>query len=134
MPSCDQCGHDELAFAYAPDRSTRGLKVYLCRHCGLVQSLPRIARTGQRDAKAVSGGADWGNVRYGKGFRTAQAMEALGRHADLGAALAVLDVGSNRASFARALLEAAPSAALTAVEPDEPFPARAPGLPRTQGI
>ena len=64
-------------FAYAPERSTRGLKVYLCRHCGLVQSLPRIDRTRQRHAAAVSGGADWGNVRYGKGFRTRQALDAL---------------------------------------------------------
>ena len=44
MSSCDQCGHDNLAVVYAPDRSSRGLKVFLCRHCGLAQSLPRIAR------------------------------------------------------------------------------------------
>jgi SAM-dependent methyltransferase len=39
--------------------------------------------------------------------------------ADLGQPLSVLDVGSNRGSFARALLAAAPSARLTCVEPDE---------------
>ena len=64
---CDFCRPDSLTFAYAPDGSTRGLKVYVCQHCGLVQSAPRIARTKERHSAAVSGGADWGNVRYGKG-------------------------------------------------------------------
>src|ERR1700712_989152 len=91
---CDFCRASSLQFAYAPDGSTRGLKVYVCGQCGLVQSLPRVARTAQRHAAAVSGGADWGNVRYGKGFRTQAAMDAVARHADLAAPLALLDVGS----------------------------------------
>jgi hypothetical protein len=81
--SCELCRHDTLEAIYEPERSTRGLKVYLCRHCGLLQSLPRIDRT-ERAPAAVSGGADWGNVRYGKGFRTATPLStALKRHADL---------------------------------------------------
>ena len=131
MPSCDQCGHDDLAFAYAPERSSRGLKVYICRHCGLVQSLPRIARTKQRDAMAVSGGADWGNVRYGKGFRTRQAMAALAPFVSFGAPLKLLDVGSNRGRFAKAFLDIAPNASLTAVEPDERYADLSADLPRT---
>jgi len=129
---CDFCRSDSLAFAYAPDGSTRGLKVYVCQHCGLVQSAPRIARTKERHAAAVSGGADWGNVRYGKGFRTSQALDALARHADLTAPLALLDVGSNRGSFARAFLEVAPAAKLTALEPDERYADSSADLPRTE--
>jgi SAM-dependent methyltransferase len=128
---CDFCGRGELAFAYLPDGSTRGLKVHVCRHCGLVQSTPRIARTRERHGAAVSGGADWGNVRYGKGFRTGMAMAALSRHADLTSDLMLLDVGSNRGSFARAFLDVAPAAQLTAVEPDERFAASCADLPRT---
>lgn len=134
MPVCDLCGHSDLAFGYAPERSTRGLKVYLCRHCGLVQSLPRIARTGQRDAMAVSSGADWGNVRYGKGFRTTQAMDAIKPFVDFNAPLRLLDVGSNRGRFASAFLEAAPNAAVTAVEPDERYADLSADLPRTKLI
>lgn len=130
--TCDFCRHAALSFAYAPSGSTRGLKVHVCRHCGLVQSTPRIARTKDRHAAAVSGGADWGNVRYGKGFRTRQALEAVARHSDLAAPLALLDVGSNRGSFARAFLEAAPAARLTAVEPDERFADTCADLPRTE--
>lgn len=115
---CELCRRNGLEVVYRPERSTRGLSVYLCRHCGLVQSLPRVDRA-QRASPAVSGGADWGNIRYGKGFRTGHALAVLKRHADFSADLAVLDVGSNRGSFARAFLEAAPNATIVAVEPDE---------------
>ncbi len=74
--ACDFCRRDNLTAVYKPDGTTRGLTVYLCHHCGLVQSAPRIARTAQRHDAAVSGGADWGNVRYGKGFRTQIALDA----------------------------------------------------------
>jgi SAM-dependent methyltransferase len=128
---CDFCRSSKLDPVYKPDGSTRGLTVYLCGHCGLVQSAPRIARTQERHAAAVSGGADWGNVRYGKGFRTSQALDALARHADLSAPLTLLDVGSNRGSFVTAF---AAAAAITAVEPDERYADSSAGLPRTQLI
>ena len=83
---------------YTPERSTRGISVHLCDHCGLLQSLPRIDRA-ERAPASVSSGADWGNVRYGKGFRTQIALDALARHADLNDEIALLDVGSNRGSF-----------------------------------
>jgi len=115
---CDLCRHDELKSVYQPERSTRGITVYLCEYCGLVQSLPRIDRT-QRAPAAVSSGADWGNVRYGKGFRTGIAVDAVARHVDLSRDVSLLDVGSNRGSFAKAFLRAAPNAQIVAVEPDE---------------
>src|SRR3569833_957558 len=130
--ACDFCGSSSLGHPYKPDGSTRGLTVLVCGHCGLVQSTPRIARTKDRHAAAVSGAADWGNVRYGKGFRTQAALDAVARHADLSSPLKLLDVGSNRGSFARAILDAAPDAALTAVEPDERFADSSAGLPRTE--
>ena len=115
---CELCRHDALEPVYQAEHSNRGLKINLCRHCGLVQSLPRIDRAPRRSA-AVSSGADWGNVRYGKGFRTKQALSALQRHMDLSGSLRLLDVGSNRGSFVKAFLENAPEASIVAVEPDE---------------
>jgi SAM-dependent methyltransferase len=132
LPACNLCGQDALSFAYQPDRSPRKLNVYTCRHCGLVQSLPRIDRTTGRQDATVSGGADWGNVRYGKGFRTQAAMDALAPHAKLDQPLALLDVGSNRGRFAKAFLEAAPKAHVTAVEPDERYADSCADLPRTR--
>ncbi len=96
-----------------------------------MQSLPRSERHARAPA-AVSSAADWGNVRYGKGFRTKAAMEALARHADLSADIALLDVGSNRGSFAKAFLAAAPRAELVAVEPDERFADACRELERTE--
>ena len=127
---CELCRRDNLEAIYEPERSTRGLKVYLCRNCGLLQSLPRIDRA-ERAPAAVSGGADWGNVRYGKGFRTTAALSALKRHADFSSRLSLLDVGSNRGSFARAFLETAPAASIVAVEPDERVAAI---LPRARAL
>jgi SAM-dependent methyltransferase len=130
---CELCRRDALRAIYAPERSMRAITVHLCDHCGLLQSLPRADRA-ERALAAVSSGADWGNVRYGKGFRTAVALEVLGRHADLNADIALLDVGSNRASFVLKLLETAPRASIVAVEPDERVAQSSQGLARTELI
>lgn len=130
---CDLCRRDALEFVYQPDQSTRGVSVHLCKRCGLLQSLPRIDRD-KRAPAAVSGGADWGNVRYGKGFRTKIALDALAQHTNLNAEIALLDVGSNRGSFAKALLAAAPQAHIVAVEPDERVAQSCGTLERTELI
>jgi len=115
---CELCGESGLEPLYQPQGSQRGIVVHLCPSCGLVQSLPRADRCARAPA-AVSSGADWGNVRYGKSFRTEAAITALARHIDLSTEISVLDVGSNRGSFAKALTETAPEADVVAVEPDE---------------
>src|ERR1700761_8255588 len=125
---CELCHRQALDPIYKPE-SPRGLTVHLCESCGLLQSLPRIDRATRAPA-AVSGGADWGNVRYGKGFRTQVAINAVRRHCDLSDSLALLDVGSNRGSFVRAFLDTAPEAHVVAVEPDERVAASCAGLPR----
>jgi SAM-dependent methyltransferase len=130
---CDLCRRDALESLYQPERSTRGISVHLCTLCGLVQSLPRIDRD-KRAPASISGDADWGNVRYGKGFRTKIAMDALAQHANLNADLALLDVGSNRGSFAKAFLAAAPNAHIVAVEPDERVAQTCGTLERTELI
>lgn len=118
MPDlCELCGRDTLTLAYAPERSARGISVHICSYCGLVQSLPRIDHV-PRGPAAVSCGADWGNVRYGKGFRTEIALNAVVKYAPKGG-FALLDVGSNRGRFIDALKAARPDANITAVEPDE---------------
>jgi len=130
---CELCRGHDLQHVYRPEGSTRGLSVHLCADCGLVQSLPRADRVARAPA-AVSSGADWGNVRYGKGFRTKPAIEAIARHVDLGGEFSILDVGSNRGSFAKAILASAPHAQLTAVEPDERVARSCAELERTELI
>jgi len=129
--TCDLCHASALEPVYQPAGSGRGVFVHICAHCGLLQSLPRIDRAPRR-AAAISSGADWGNVRYGKGFRTKQCLSITGAHADFRNPLTLLDVGSNRGSFARAFLEAAPSARITCVEPDERVANSCEGLSRAE--
>ena len=129
--TCDLCRSSELEPVYRPDGSGRGILVHLCAYCGLLQSLPRIDRAPRR-AASVSSGADWGNVRYGKGFRTKQCLSITAAHADFRKSLTLLDVGSNRGSFARAFLEATPEARITCIEPDERVADSCDGLERAE--
>lgn len=129
---CELCRHDSLDVVYEPE-SRRGLKVYACGHCGLVQSLPRVDRAPRAPA-AVSGGADWGNVRYGKAFRTEATLALLRRHVDFAARLSILDVGSNRGSFVRAIADCAPEASILAIEPDERVASACAGIDRVDLI
>jgi len=116
--TCDICDSAALDFVYEPQGSTRGLKVYLCENCGLLQSLPRIDHSPRRPA-SVSAGADWGNVRYGKGFRTKDNIQTIVDHCQLPDAPQILDVGSNRGTFLKMAADQWGDAEVTAVEPDE---------------
>ena len=44
------CDGDALEPIYKPERSTRGLVVYVCGNCGLLQSLPRTDRVARASA------------------------------------------------------------------------------------
>lgn len=116
--SCDLCGDTSLERVYAPQNSIRRLTVWLCAHCGLLQSLPRIDRAERRSA-SVSAGADWGNLRYGKGFRAEANLATLSPFLNRGRPLRVLDVGANRGAFALELKNIHPKAQIVGIEPDE---------------
>ncbi len=116
--TCDLCNGSQLQPMRRAPTSRRGLGVYLCQTCGLVQSLPRVDSVSDRRV-AISSGADWGNVRYGKGFGTDAAMEWLGQKLDIGGVRHCLDVGSNRGSFVLKMLSLSPALSITAIEPDQ---------------
>lgn len=116
-PRCELCGGSDLPVIYEPFGGRRHLKVHLCTGCGLVQSLPRIDHVEKR-VRAVSSGGDWGNVRYGKGFRVENSIEMLKRVTALDELRAVLDIGANRGAFCLRLRSEAPHAHITALEPD----------------
>jgi 2-polyprenyl-3-methyl-5-hydroxy-6-metoxy-1,4-benzoquinol methylase len=116
--SCDLCGNTSLEQVYAPQNSTRRLTVWLCAHCGLLQSLPRSDRAERRQA-TVSAGADWGNLRYGKGFRAEANLATLRPFLNRARPLRVLDIGANRGAFALELKAAYPKAEIIGIEPDE---------------
>ncbi|MEA2824879.1 MAG: hypothetical protein QOF03_1361 [Alphaproteobacteria bacterium] len=110
--TCDLCHSSALEPIYEPATSRRGLTVYLCSDCGLVQSLPHA----ERKMRSI---AARDNVRFSKASSTEACLSLIRAHADLDSRLCVLHTGFNRGPFARALRNAAPAAILTSVGPDQ---------------
>jgi SAM-dependent methyltransferase len=113
---CDLCRTDSLQPLYSASHS-RDPTVYLCETCGLVQSLTRSAPR-RRWRTAVPDAAAWGNPHTGKDVRAAPCVGRIRAHADLSRSLSILDLGSGRGAFARAILAVAPEAELVCVESD----------------
>ena len=100
---CDLCSGTDLEKIYTPPTTKRGLAVYICNFCGLLQSIPRIDRVENKEV-TTSSGADWGNVRYGKQFDVDEAVEILSKVLDKEATKRVLDIGCGRdADFLKAM-------------------------------
>lgn len=115
---CELCGRDGLTLAYAPEHSRRGVSVYVCCYCGLVQSLPRIDHEPRTESQD--------NVRFGKSCRTEIALAALKRHIRTDQ-FRLIDVGSNRSDFLDVFAGVFPGADVVAVEPDGRVAASAAG-------
>lgn len=119
---CDFCGTKELEKVYTPKGTRRGLSVYTCPLCGLVQSLPRIDHVEDKTI-STSGDADWGNVRYGKQFRAKFAVDTLSRYVNRfnlnHERMNVLDVGAGKGNFISAFSYRHRMKEVTLVEPDK---------------
>jgi SAM-dependent methyltransferase len=114
---CDLCASNELEMIYAPPTTKRGLAVYVCNFCGLMQSLPRIDHVESKEV-TTSSGADWGNVRYGKQFAVSDAMRILSTVLNEDGITNVLDIGAGRGFFANAYRKQYPNSNIVAIEPD----------------
>ena len=115
--NCDLCDSTEVEPAYKPKDSQRALEVYICKNCGLVQSFPKVDHVKHRNI-AVSGGADWGNIRYGKQFRTSHDIEIISRFIDIKSINRCLDIGSNRGHFYSEIKKISSKNEFWCVEPD----------------
>lgn len=111
MDRCDLCDSQRLAPVYQPGQTDQ--RIYVCRECGLCQSLPRFRQP--EKTVAISGDANWGNIRIGKGLRVAQHLTWL---KPLIQPNSVLEVGTNRGAFVRSLLKQFPHTLIDAIEPD----------------
>ncbi len=110
MPlTCDLCRGTALEHVYAPEQAARR-QVWLCSHCGLLQSAPRtVAAAVQRRS----------HLRHAKGFRAEANLATLRPFLKKGAPLRVLDVGAHRGAFALELKAACPKATIIGIEPNE---------------
>jgi 2-polyprenyl-3-methyl-5-hydroxy-6-metoxy-1,4-benzoquinol methylase len=117
VPKCDYCNTQNLIFSYEAPTTKRHLKVYVCNDCGLIQSWPRLSGVYKRTV-AVSGGADWGYIRYGKQLRLKQSLLIIEKHINFGEINNVLDIGSNRGFLLEHLAKNYAHLNLTGIEPD----------------
>lgn len=114
--NCLLCANPELETVYRPDGTLRDVVVYLCSRCGLVQS--RAQADGDKLIRSSSG-ADYGNLRTGKGFRAKPNLDFISDKLPDFVPGTILDVGASRGTFAMAALARWPDARITAIEPDK---------------
>lgn len=114
---CDFCASTRLSLLYTVPDSSRGMKVMMCRTCGLVQSMQTKLPKGKKDVR-ISSDADWGNIRIGKSIGFERHKPILEHTIPWKAIHSVLDVGSSRGIFLSWMHEHHPTIKLTGVEPD----------------
>lgn len=102
--TCEFCRSEYLEPAYGPVNPC-SRRVFVCSHCGLVQS--RCAGTPANAAGYET-----------RAHRAGAAIEPIGFYADLTQRLNILDLGAGRGTFVREILSNAPRARVTAVEAD----------------
>ncbi len=114
---CDFCKSDLSEVHYKPVGTLRGWGIGVCPGCGLVQSV-KISDEFIPQGKTLSCDADWGNVRHGKSARLAAFTTQFADKVPWDNNQNILDVGSNRGSFIKWILNIKPSANILAIEPD----------------
>lgn len=115
--NCDFCRMPTLDYCYDPINSARGMKVHICRRCGLVQSFSTVPYC-SRPPGSMSADADRSSYRYTKDVVSERYEECFKKFIDFSAVVDVLDVGSNRGAFIRYLEKHYPGKRIVAIEPD----------------
>jgi SAM-dependent methyltransferase len=115
---CDFCESHNMEHVYDPINSTRGMRVYVCRQCGLVQSISTSAYTSAPPG-SMSGDANRSSYRYTKELVFGNYLPLFERYLDFNAFRDVLDIGSNRGIFVDWALTHYPHLHIHAIEPQE---------------
>lgn len=113
---CDFCASTQLDHVYTPIRSARGMEVYVCGHCGLVQSFSTIAYQ-SRPPGSMSADADRSSYRYTKDVISDRYDKCFTQCVDFTKFEHILDVGSNRGAFIKYLEAHYPGKQITCIEP-----------------
>lgn len=116
---CDFCNDNNLDIVYKVPDSSLDMQVAVCTSCGLVQSLAGKDKVEGIRVVTTNSGANWGNIRHGKGLRFKALLPLLEEQLPWPRINRILDVGSNRGSFVRWLTETKTSLEIVGVEPDE---------------
>lgn len=114
---CDFCGVNQLDFLYTPINSARGMQIYVCPNCGLVQSIS-TSQYKSRPPGSMSADADRSSFRYTKDVISGRYDDIFADHVNFSEISHVLDIGSNRGAFINYLDRRHPGRCIEAIEPD----------------
>ena len=115
--NCDFCASTLLEHVYTPINTARGMVVFVCGHCGLVQSFPTVPYQ-SRPPGSMSADADRSSYRYTKDVISDRYVKCFTQCVDFSKIENVLDVGSNRGAFIKFLEKQHPGKQIVGVEPD----------------
>ena len=115
--NCDFCETPTLEHAYTPINSARGMEVFICCRCGLVQSFPTLPYQ-SRPSGSMSSDADRSSYRYTKDVISDRYDVCFTQFVDFSIINEVLDVGSNRGAFIKYLESRFPGKRIVGIEPD----------------
>lgn len=116
MLLCDLCCNELTYCAYTVPGSERGAKVYICNHCGLVQTA--YEKYSHSRMPSISSGATWGNLRYSKELLGEEDWSFILQNVPVEQIRSAMDIGANRGWMLQRLLTLPNIRRITAVEPD----------------
>ncbi len=131
-PSCDHC-QTPLRNPYHPVGTRRGMQVFTCERCGLIQSVSTVAYE-SHPAPSMSCDADRASIKYTKDIIVDAHSRLLEEHAGLATARDSADIGSNRGSMLARLLAVPGMRTVLAVESDAAVTSAYPADPRLTTI
>ncbi len=115
---CDFCTSGNIQHVHDPINSTRGMKVYVCMKCGLVQSISTSAYSSAPPG-SMSGDANRSSYRYTKELVFDNYLQLFKSHINFADLERVLDIGSNRGIFVHWALDNFPHILIDAIEPQQ---------------
>jgi SAM-dependent methyltransferase len=115
---CDYCNSKNIKKHYKAETTQRDIIIFVCSECNLIQSWPRFSGIYGR-AMSISGGADWGNIRYGKFQSLERSIKFIERYIDLNNYQKFVDIGANRGSFIKFIKNRYPKKTITGIENDK---------------
>lgn len=115
--TCDFCQSNNLVEVYKVPNSLYQVRVFVCGNCGLTQSIKGKEKSPKKQ-RGASSGANFGNLRVGKGLRFASIKLFLTENLNFKTIKTILDIGSNRGDFLLWISNNYPKIILTGIEPD----------------
>jgi 2-polyprenyl-3-methyl-5-hydroxy-6-metoxy-1,4-benzoquinol methylase len=116
---CDFCNSKNLASVYKPINTARGMMVFCCDKCGLLQSLSNQKEYIKNPPPSMSADANRASIFYTKDIENTNYTSILTKCVTIDDTKKVMDIGSNRGAFYKFLSLEYPDIEFHGVEPNK---------------